>query len=92
MKKGRNFWGHVDGTGSIAVAGLAVRWLRDKFNVISDYEECATLAASVTGTAGVYFVPTFSGLCSPCKVFAVASTYRQLIILFLTLVRLERGR
>ena len=53
--------------GSIAVAGLALRWLRDQLNLIGDYKECETLAATVANTGGVYFVPAFSGLYAPCK-------------------------
>src|SRR5690349_19397870 len=51
--------------GSIAVTGSAVQWLRDQLGVISDAAESETLAASVTDTDGVYFVPAFSGLFAP---------------------------
>lgn len=51
--------------GSIAVAGLALRWLKNNLNIISEYKECEELAASVTHTGGVYFVPAFSGLYAP---------------------------
>src|SRR6516162_154605 len=51
--------------GSIAVTGSAVQWLRDQLGVISDAAEIETLAAQVTDTDGVYFVPAFSGLFAP---------------------------
>lgn len=51
--------------GSIAVAGLALTWLRNNLNLIADYQECETLASSVPNTGGVYFVPAFSGLYAP---------------------------
>lgn len=38
--------------GSIAVAGVGVRWLRDNLGVISSPEESEQLAASVPDTAG----------------------------------------
>ena len=51
--------------GSIAVAGLTLRWLKNNLKIISEYEECSTLAASVSNTGGTYFVPAFSGLYAP---------------------------
>jgi len=51
--------------GSIAVAGLALRWLKNNLSIISEYRECEELAASVNNTGGVYFVPAFSGLYAP---------------------------
>jgi len=51
--------------GSVAVAGLALRWLRDNLGLIKDYEEAFQLAAQVERTDGVYFVPAFSGLFAP---------------------------
>jgi glycerol kinase len=48
--------------GSISVAGLALNWLKNNLNLISDFQECEKLAASVTSTGGVYFDPAFSGL------------------------------
>jgi len=51
--------------GSIAVAGLALRWLKNNLSIISEYRECEELAASVTTTGGVYFVPAFSVLYAP---------------------------
>ena len=51
--------------GSIAVAGLALSWLKNNLNLISDFQECEMLASSVPNTGGVYFVPAFSGLYAP---------------------------
>jgi glycerol kinase len=51
--------------GSIAVTGAAVQWLRDQLGIISGAEQSEMLAAQVTDTAGVYFVPAFSGLFAP---------------------------
>jgi glycerol kinase len=71
--------------GAIAVAGFAVRWMRDNLGVISTPAEIGTssfitvsrityyitllladtLAAKVETSAGVVFVPAFSGLFAP---------------------------
>jgi glycerol kinase len=51
--------------GSIAVAGAAVRWLRDQLGIIGSADEVEALAASVEDTGDVYFVPAFSGLFAP---------------------------
>ncbi|ORX92686.1 glycerol kinase [Basidiobolus meristosporus CBS 931.73] len=51
--------------GSIAVAGAAVRWLRDNLGLISGSHELDELAAQVEDNGGVYFVTAFSGLFAP---------------------------
>ena len=51
--------------GSVAVTGSAIQWLRDQLGIISNAAETELLASSVTDTAGVYFVPAFSGLFAP---------------------------
>jgi len=51
--------------GSVAVTGSAIQWLRDQLGIISNAAETENLAASVADTAGVYFVPAFSGLFAP---------------------------
>jgi len=51
--------------GSVAVTGSAIQWLRDQLGIINNAAEIENLAASVTDTAGVYFVPAFSGLFAP---------------------------
>ena len=51
--------------GSVAVTGSAIQWLRDQLGIISSAAETENLASSVVDTAGVYFVPAFSGLFAP---------------------------
>lgn len=51
--------------GSVAVTGSAIQWLRDELQIIDSASEIDTLASSVNDTAGVYFVPAFSGLFAP---------------------------
>lgn len=51
--------------GSIAIAGAAVKWLRDNLGLIKESSEISTLAESVQNTAGVHFVPAFNGLFAP---------------------------
>jgi glycerol kinase len=51
--------------GSVAVTGSAIQWLRDELEIITNASEMDSLAGSVSDTAGVYFVPAFSGLFAP---------------------------
>lgn len=51
--------------GSIAIAGAAIKWLRDNIGIIVDSSEVGINAAKVSNTGGVYFVPAFSGLFAP---------------------------
>ncbi|KAK6908173.1 glycerol kinase [Kwoniella mangroviensis CBS 8507] len=51
--------------GSIAVAGSAIKWLRDQMNLIEESSDMDILAGSVADTGGVYFVTAFSGLLAP---------------------------
>ena len=52
--------------GSIFVAGVAVKWLRDQLGLVEDAAQTEHLARSVDGDAqGVYFVPAFTGLGAP---------------------------
>ena len=52
--------------GSIFVAGVAVKWLRDRLGLIDDAAQTERLARSVDGDArGVCFVPAFTGLGAP---------------------------
>lgn len=51
--------------GSVAVAGTAVRFLRDNLNMMKDVSETESLAQEVMTTGDVYFVPAFSGLYAP---------------------------
>jgi len=51
--------------GSIAITGAAVQWLRDNLGLIRTAAETEEIASAVDDTAGVYFVPAFSGLFAP---------------------------
>jgi glycerol kinase len=51
--------------GSVAVAGAAVQWLRDRMGLIGSAEAVEALAGSVDDNGGVFFVPAFSGLFAP---------------------------
>jgi glycerol kinase len=51
--------------GSIFIAGAVVQWLRDGLGIISESQEVEMLAAKVSSSEGVYFVPAFAGLGSP---------------------------
>jgi len=51
--------------GSAFVAGAAVQWLRDELGFIATSDELEPLALSVPDSAGVQFVPAFTGLGSP---------------------------
>jgi glycerol kinase len=51
--------------GSVAVTGSAIQWLRDQLGIISSASEVEALALQVKDSAGVYFVPAFSGLFAP---------------------------
>jgi glycerol kinase len=51
--------------GSVAVTGSAIQWLRDQLGIITHAADTEALASSVSDTAGVYFVPAFSGLFAP---------------------------
>lgn len=51
--------------GSIAVAGSAVKFLRDNLGLIENAAEVGELASQVKDTGGVYFVTAFSGLFAP---------------------------
>ncbi len=50
---------------SIFVTGAAVQWLRDGLRIIERSEETETLAGTLEGNDGVYFVPALTGLGSP---------------------------
>jgi glycerol kinase len=49
----------------VAVAGSAIKWLRDSMAIINSANEVNTLAAKESDTGGVYFVTAFSGLLAP---------------------------
>jgi glycerol kinase len=50
---------------AIFATGAAVQWLRDGLGVIDTASETETLAGSLAGNDGVYFVPALAGLGSP---------------------------
>ncbi|XP_022918245.1 glycerol kinase 3-like isoform X2 [Onthophagus taurus] len=51
--------------GSIAIAGVAMQWIRDNLGVIGNVSESTKIAQSVGEVGEVYFVPAFSGLYAP---------------------------
>jgi glycerol kinase len=51
--------------GSIFVTGAAVQWLRDGLQIVGSAAETAAVAATVTDSAGVVFVPALTGLGAP---------------------------
>lgn len=51
--------------GSIFIAGAAVQWLRDGLGIIEAASDTETLARSLAGNDGVYFVPALAGLGAP---------------------------
>lgn len=52
--------------GSIFVAGVAVKWLRDQVGLIEHAADTQRIAESIAGdTGGVYVVPAFTGLGAP---------------------------
>jgi glycerol kinase len=51
--------------GSIFIAGAVVQWLRDGLGIIKQSSDVETLAATVSSSDGVYFVPAFAGLGAP---------------------------
>jgi glycerol kinase len=51
--------------GSVFIAGAVMQWLRDELKVIKSSSESEHLIKAVVDTAGVYFVPAFTGLGAP---------------------------
>jgi glycerol kinase len=51
--------------GSVFIAGAAVQWLRDGLGIIGSSAEVEALAASVSDSGGIYFVPALSGMGAP---------------------------
>lgn len=51
--------------GSVAVAGHAIKWLKDNLNLLKDPAEAERIASEVATTGDVYFVPAFTGLYAP---------------------------
>lgn len=51
--------------GAIFVTGAAVQWLRDGLQIVGSAAETAAIAATVTDTEGLVFVPALTGLGAP---------------------------
>lgn len=51
--------------GSVFICGAAVQWLRDGLGLINGAAESERVAAEVSDSEGVYFVPAFVGLGAP---------------------------
>lgn len=51
--------------GSVFICGAAVQWLRDGLGLINGAAESERIAAEVSDSEGVYFVPAFVGLGAP---------------------------
>ncbi|KAM5238791.1 glycerol kinase-like [Ctenodactylus gundi] len=64
-KLGREKPVHYALEGSVAIAGAAVRWLRDNLGIIKTSEEIEKLASEAGSSYDCCFVPAFSGLYAP---------------------------
>ncbi len=51
--------------GSVFVGGAVIRWLRDEMKLIHEARDSEYFASKVKDSAGVYFLPAFSGLGAP---------------------------
>ena len=51
--------------GSVATAGGAVTWLRDKLNLFEQPQDIDTIAKKAENNGDIFFVPAFSGLFAP---------------------------
>lgn len=51
--------------GSVFVAGAAIQWLRDGLQILKKSSESEERALAVADSAGVYVVPSFTGLGAP---------------------------
>nr|CAH7767893.1 unnamed protein product [Callosobruchus chinensis] len=51
--------------GSVAIAGISIKWLRDNLQIINDVKDSSELAAKAEESGEVCFVPAFSGLYAP---------------------------
>lgn len=51
--------------GVVVTCGGTIEWLKNELGLIADSKETETMATSVEDSAGVYFVPAFSGLGAP---------------------------
>jgi glycerol kinase len=51
--------------GSVFVTGAAIQWLREALGIVKSPRHAETLASSLEGNDGVYFVPALTGLGAP---------------------------
>jgi len=51
--------------GSIAVAGLGFKWIKDNLGAVKSVNDIDSLVTSIPDNGGVYFVPAFTGLLAP---------------------------
>ena len=68
---GRTTWG-IEAV--MLSAGTAIEWLRDDLGLLATSAESEAVAASVTGTGGVWFVPALLGLGTPAWDFGARGT------------------
>ncbi|KDR15118.1 glycerol kinase isoform X2 [Zootermopsis nevadensis] len=64
-KMGKNIPAVYALEGSVAVAGSALKWLKNNLNILKEVSDSESAAADVPSTGDVYFVPAFSGLYAP---------------------------
>lgn len=51
--------------GSVFISGAAIQWLRDEVRILDNAALSEKMARAVEDTAGVYFIPAFTGLGAP---------------------------
>lgn len=51
--------------GNIFIGGAAVKWMRDKLNLIETSAESESIASSLEDSGGVYVIPALAGLGAP---------------------------
>lgn len=51
--------------GSVFISGAAIQWLRDEVKILDNAALSEKMARAVEDTAGIYFIPAFTGLGAP---------------------------
>lgn len=51
--------------GAIAIAGVAMKWLRDNLGILNNVADSEEMINNMAAHGDVYFVPAFSGLYAP---------------------------
>lgn len=64
-KLGRNAHPIYALEGSVAIAGAAMKWLKENLEFFRDEKETSKLVEKSQSSDDVYFVPAFSGLYAP---------------------------